>query len=318
MAGDDASPKTGVVYLARGADDGALADFGRFVACYSNFPAGLDHQLIIALKGFAQKTDIGEAKQLFGKLDCTFIEVDDGSYDIGAYVEAAHQVECEFVCFLNTRSELLAKDWLKLLDYHLHRQGTGMVGASGSFESLESPGFVGPSFPNPHLRSNAFAIGRELFLRALDGRAIRDKLDAYHVESGARSLTRAMMSEGLEVRVVGRNGRAYPPQSWPMSGTYRQGAQENLLVHDRQTRTFEAASVREKLRLMSLAWGNYVDTSDFVWDEQVTPDDQPGQSEDLQRGDRHDEAPAPIANEAQLVDDLVANVPGEDQDEIRF
>jgi hypothetical protein len=41
--------------------------------------------------------------------------------------------------------------------------GVGLVGATGSYESL-GPALDGfPAFPNIHIRSNAFLIQRELF-----------------------------------------------------------------------------------------------------------------------------------------------------------
>jgi hypothetical protein len=264
-AADNGWPNTAVIYLARGADEGASGSFRRFLDSYSRFAAGAEHHLVVVLKGFADQTELEDAKRLFDPLAPTFLEVSDEGYDIGAYMKAADRIECEFLCFLNTHSELLADNWLQVLAYHLRRPEVGMAGATGSFESLESPGFVGPLFPNPHLRSNAFIVKRKLFLVALDGIVLRDKLDAYKVESGFDNLTRKIVGRGYDVPVIGRNGRAYPPRWWPSSGTYRQGAQENLIVSDNQTRGFDAADKQEKLRLMSYAWGNYVDPSEFMF-----------------------------------------------------
>src|SRR5207253_8721145 len=123
------------------------------------------------------------------------------------YLIAVNEIVEDRVCFLNTHTELLAPAWLEKLALHLDRIDVGLVGATGSFESLSMIGPRFPAFPNLHLRSTGVMIERELFTSILGGTIIRDKLDAFSVESSSDSLTRRILARGLKVLLVGRNGR---------------------------------------------------------------------------------------------------------------
>jgi hypothetical protein len=102
-------------------------------------------------------------------------------------------------------------------------------------------------------------IERELFSSMLAGTVIRDKSDADLIESGPVSLTRRVLAQGLDVQIVGRNGRGYPPRWWPSSDTFHQGCQSNLLIGDNQTRAYIAATWNEKRTLVENTWGQYLD-----------------------------------------------------------
>lgn len=111
-----------------------------------------------------------------------------------------------------------------------------------------------PPFPNAHVRTNAFVMERERFLRFV-GRPAVTRLDTSRLESGPASLTRLVRQSGLGVRVVGRDGRAYAPADWPRSRTFRLGAQDNLLVSDNRTRDYERSSQGWQTTHAWLAWG---------------------------------------------------------------
>lgn len=110
------------------------------------------------------------------------------------------------------------------------------------------------SFPAPHLRTNCFLIDRALWLR-VSKPAPANKLAAYRLESGRRSITNKLRRMGLRVIVVGRDGGEFEPQDWPESDTFWQGAQQNLLVSDNQTSTYERGGAQTRLVLSRYAWG---------------------------------------------------------------
>ncbi len=159
----------------------------------------------------------------------------------------------------NTNSEILGAGWLLKLAVNLDQPKVGMVGATGSFESLSGmdPRFA--IFPNVHLRSNAFMIRRSLLLEIAGEIEISDKLDAYLFESGPASLTNEVLRRGLDVQIVGRNGRGYPPRWWPRSETFRRLTQDNLLIADNQTRHYMDAVWSLKHALVLNTWGPFVD-----------------------------------------------------------
>lgn len=110
-----------------------------------------------------------------------------------------------------------------------------------------------PKFPNPHLRSNAFLMRRQLFLDVLPP-SITTKTESYLFESGTDGLSQQVLSRGLKMVVVGRGGTIYDVEYWPESGTFRLGDQPNLLVHDNQTRAYDELNSSGKRAFADMTW----------------------------------------------------------------
>lgn len=107
--------------------------------------------------------------------------------------------------------------------------------------------------PNPHIRTNAFMIRRDVFL-SLRGTAFKKKMDAYKFESGRHSMTRQIMARGLRPVVVDRRGKIYELPEWKSSSTFWIDLQGNLLVADNQTNNYATASVERRRLLRNHAW----------------------------------------------------------------
>jgi hypothetical protein len=212
----------------------------------------------VIFKGFHDTSARNEAQNQFSGIHHTPVFLGDDRFDIGAYIEWANQIDEDLMCVLNTSSEILAEDWLQKLAVNLTMPNIGLVGATGSYESLNEMDLSFPVFPNLHIRSNAFMIDRELFCRITKGQVVGTKFDAYDFESGPHSMTRRILAMGREVLLVGRNGRGYSPEWWPTSETFRLGRQSNLLVADDQTRNFTALPWTEKRELVLRTWGRYI------------------------------------------------------------
>jgi hypothetical protein len=247
-----------LVYLARGAEPDHLVRFSDFLNSYRQFSAGLNHALFVIFKGFHDDAQRVGAEALFAGCNATAIFTADTTFDIGAYAEALPQIPHDRICFLNTNSEILCEGWLAKLAVNLDQPRVGIVSATASFESLSllDPRF--PRFPNAHLRSNAFMMEREHAAAILPAFRISEKKDAFLAESGRESITRRIFAMGLMARVVGRNGRGYPPAAWALSDTFRRGLQSNLMVHDNVTRTFESSPWKVKETLAAQTWGEYM------------------------------------------------------------
>lgn len=259
------SPTTiAVAFLARGADVGWRSSCERFLDSYRRYRSGVEHTLYIIFKGFADPSTLDEAVNLFSGVCHMPVFLGDDSFDIGAYIEWANQIDEEVICVLNTASEILAEDWLQKLAINLALPNIGLVGATASYESLNEMNQSFPVFPNIHIRSNAFMIDRILFCRSTERLVITNKIDAFNFESGSRSLTRQVIGMGKDVLLVGRNGRGYSPKWWPTSNTFRQGTQSNLLIADNQTRNFTALSWSEKHEFVVRSWGNYIREEELI------------------------------------------------------
>jgi hypothetical protein len=249
-----------LVYLARGADESYLEKFNSFVRSYKMFNPGVSHKLIVIFKGFPDAKRLSEGMRAFSSLEFVPIHTSDFAFDIGAYLDAAKEIETERICFLNTNSQIASHYWLAKLSNNLDVRNVGLVSATGSFESLNMLDQRIPRFPNVHLRSNAFMIERRRFVEMLSAHPIRTKVDAFFVESGPDSFTRRTFQMGQGALIVGRDGRGYHPEYWPQSFTFRQRDQSNLLVKDNVTNTFDEAPWNEKKELSAKTWGRYIDS----------------------------------------------------------
>jgi hypothetical protein len=230
----------------------------RFVASYRAQPAGRPHGLAIIFNGFASADGTADHQRLLDGIEYESLVLDEPSFDLPAYAAAAERFEASQLCFLNSHSVLLVPGWLDALGEALATPGVGVVGATASYER---PGSIipmrrrrWPAFPNPHLRTNAFMLSREL-MRSAPWPEIAKKSRAWELESGNHGLTQHAWSQGLDARVVGRDGRSYRPHEWPASATFRSGGQQNLLVADNRTRQWDEAEASEQAMLTRMAWG---------------------------------------------------------------
>jgi hypothetical protein len=237
----------------------------RFAASLSAHPAGREHRLLAVYNGFDGADDprLAPRRAALAEHAPQELVLGEPVLDLAAYRAAAvHAQAAAALCFCNSFSRVLADGWLERLGAALAQPGTGMVGAAGSWESTYSsaPPWVKPRrrefprFPNPHLRTNAFLLARDLLLD-LDWPPATGKREALRLEGGARSLSRQIWERSLEVLVVGRDGTRHRAAQWPASATFRSGEQENLLVADNRTDQYAQASPRRRRRLARMAWG---------------------------------------------------------------
>lgn len=264
---------TAVVYLARHAD--GLEATRSFVRSYLAFDAGRPHELVVILKGFDEAAVRTATVEVFDGIECRFVDVTEGGYDLGAYFTVARSLPHSAYLFLNTFSRVLDTGWLAKYTAALSAPNVGLVGATASYEShwtafqrvyprwrvwgetARQRAFYRrnfDAFPNPHIRTNAFMIGRET-LNRLELPVPRDKMDAYRLESGKSGLTRQISGLGLEPVVVDRAGKSWKKDEWPVSKTFRSGEEENLLIADNQTDGFLTADPQRRGLLSTLAWG---------------------------------------------------------------
>jgi hypothetical protein len=245
-----------------------------FVRSYRDHPAGAEHELIVVLNGLGSPGSLTHA-QLQAELEGvehTLLELERPMLDLAAYLEASRFARQETICFVNSYGVVLADRWLGHLGQALALPDVGLAGATGNWESQaewrrgaprhwpvqllsrRAARRDYPRFPNPHVRTSTFAIDRRLLL-GMQLPPVRDKRDAYLIESGYASLTRRVQRRALRAVVVDRTGRVYDPPEWPSSRTFRSGGQENLLVSDNQTRAFAMAPPALRRQLARDSWG---------------------------------------------------------------
>ncbi len=243
----------------------------RFSRSYRARAAGREHELLVVFNGFDDDRALTAARAELAGVAHEQLVLAEPVQDLAAYrLAAEHAAGADALCFLNSHSELLVDDWLALLHAPLDASGIGIVGATGSNESAFSAAprplkpirrRQFPPFPNPHVRTNAFVL-RRADLLALEWRISRRKTTAHRLESGFEGITRQMLARGLAPRVVGRDARAYRPEEWADSCTFRAGGQENLLVADNRTRQYDEADAARRAELARMAWGDEAQLSE--------------------------------------------------------
>ncbi len=132
----------------------------RFLDSYVAHPPGVDHELLLAVKGFETPAD-AEPSLMAARsrgLDPGHIHLPDDGMDLTAYARVVSAVPADRYCFTNSYSRALADDWLAHLGRALDDPGVHAAGATGSWTSHQD-------FRRYHLHlSSAYAgvfTGRE-------------------------------------------------------------------------------------------------------------------------------------------------------------
>lgn len=124
-----------VVHLVR-AQNG-IEPFRCFLESYREKPGGIEHDLLIAFKGFGRPQDTAEYRKLLEPFRYTSIDISDEGFDITVYFAAVNRYSehYRYFCFLNSYSVILDRDWLRKLYAYITRRDVGLVGATGSWLS---------------------------------------------------------------------------------------------------------------------------------------------------------------------------------------
>lgn len=268
----------GVVHLARAKN--GLKPFTDFLQSYCRNLAGLPHDFVIVYKGFPNRDEVARWEQAAAEVPHRSILIPDIGFDLRAYRVAVERLENPYLFFLNSFSEILSDAWLEKTFTLMRCDGVGIVGATGSWESMYSNAardyeqvpatalikrFTGfarlkacqlcfDPFPNYHIRTTAFMMSRAVMLR-LWPRFTLTKRGAYLFENGKDGLTKQVLRSSLRPLVVGKDGNGYAKADWQRSNTFRNGNQENLIVADNQTRLYQGADAPTRLRLTTCTWG---------------------------------------------------------------
>lgn len=238
---------TGIYLVRAGEDPGLLSTFFKSIG-----PLADRIEWLIYAKG-----------EVFVDLNALPVEIrpqtrivngPDTGFDLGSYRDALQHVRTPWVMFFNSYSRMLSPDWLSPFVQHM-TPDVGLIGATGSHE-----GVPGCSFPNPHVRTNAFAMPKEL-AESLSWSVVT-KEDANALEAGPQSLTRQVLAKGRKAIVVSKDTWGLPAVanvenllSLRDLCTFRWGSQKGLLVADNRTDAYARSSSTGKDYLETLAWG---------------------------------------------------------------
>jgi len=122
-----------LVHLVR--RQNGIAPFERFLDSMRVHPAGMGHDLVILFKGFREDRVTDYEDKLEG-IDHRRMFIGDRGFDINAYFEAVRCLEYTRFCFLNSYSRIVANGWLEKLAHFSDAADVGLVGATGSWQSI--------------------------------------------------------------------------------------------------------------------------------------------------------------------------------------
>lgn len=247
-----------------------LLPLERFLASYTRFPASLPHELIVVFNGHQTPAELAPFHERLRNIPHVTRIFEMPQQDIASYLAVTQTCSQNYLCFLNSYSEVQTASWLQKLYQPFHSPTVGLVGATGSWESRQIVVPLRnlrtwlryrlhnrrwPTFPNPHIRSTGFMLARETMLR-LSLPPIRTKEDAYQFESGFGSMTRQIQSWNLQTLLTDRDGSAFAPPEWAQSRTFRACDQSQLLITDNRTQLYQDADAATKRQMSLMAWGD--------------------------------------------------------------
>lgn len=232
-----------------------LADYGFDLRPYFKTVATLEHRYLCFLNSFSRILDDDWLAKLhrWASADGVGVVGATASYQSFSTDSAERRQmlqKMDFAERLNWRVRHVFKD--RQLNLVVQRAAAWVLGGLGVWD----PARYFPPFPNYHVRTNAFMASRDTLARIRIG-PVFFKLSAYMFESGRDSMTGQIMRFGLRPLVVGRDGRAYEKERWPLANTFWQGRQEDLLVADNQTDAYTKADFERKTELSKFAWGSF-------------------------------------------------------------
>lgn len=126
-----------VVHLVRACN--GVAPLINFLESYKLNQGGVEHDLLILFKGFESEEQLKEYRLVLQPFKYKELHVPDQGFDITAYFAVPRSFHCKYYCFLNSFSVILDADWLLKMYRYISKDTVGMVGATGSYQSLYVP-----------------------------------------------------------------------------------------------------------------------------------------------------------------------------------
>ena len=96
---------------------------------------GIKHDLILVFKGFDNQNNVDDYNVILDKIQFISIYLNDNMTDLEVYFLIAKTTSYHSYIFLNSFSQILVKDWLKLMVDKLY-DDVGLIGATGSWQRL--------------------------------------------------------------------------------------------------------------------------------------------------------------------------------------
>ncbi|MDD3437254.1 MAG: DUF4422 domain-containing protein [Candidatus Gastranaerophilales bacterium] len=223
-----------------------------FLNSYNKFSAGIEHNLVIIAKNWTDKAIYDNLCSLVKENNAELIDLPDDGFDIGAFFRAANILKNEYVFFIGSGVSIIKDNWLLLFNNAFQSDDKiQLAGPMGAWEK----GISG-RFPNPHIRTCAFMINRELFLEYANSQKFpQTKEDTWHLEHCENSLSNFIYRKGYKAVVVNSDGEISESDDWVNSRTYMTPDDSKLIMEDKWVRKYHSAGESLKTYKEIIVWG---------------------------------------------------------------
>jgi hypothetical protein len=201
----------------------------RFVSTYQQFPAQVEHELIVVFNGGKPPKGL---RSLFDPIPHGWHERSNEGWDIAAYQDVAIRVNPALLMCLGEQTYFHRAGWLRRLSDAREAFGPGMYGAYSSF------------LVSPHLNTTSFACSPE-FIRQYPVKC-KTRADRYNFEHGRNALWRWIAGHGYPTKLVTWDGEWDQPDWRTPPNILWRGDQSNCLTWCQHTDKFFAATPETK------------------------------------------------------------------------
>lgn len=196
----------------------------RFVSTYLEHAPGGEADVAVVSNG-GEPTPLMEL--VFAPLKARFIAHDNVGWDIGGYLHAAYDIDCDLMVFFGSPAYFVRGGWLARMQQAFAEYERGLY---GSFASLQM---------RPHLRTIGFWCSPTVLRQY--GAWPKTKEERYEFEHGENSLTSHAIRAGYSVEMVTWDGR-YGFTDWRKpDNVFWRGDQSSCLIRDNYTDRYDVA-----------------------------------------------------------------------------
>lgn len=209
----------------------------RFADTYSQFPAGIEHELHIVCCGDEPPDYV---RKMYRHLSVKYrIYLGAGS-DIGACQTVMQHTDADLIICISTPVYFHRSGWLKRLVENVEFFGDGLYGAFASYQN------------SPHIRTSFWAVNPKTFADYPDLIDTREKCccaESFRNAKVKYTLSDWYSSIGKPVLLVTWDGCYGKPEWRKASNIFRRGDQSNCLVWDQHCDAYMASHYQERCLL---------------------------------------------------------------------
>lgn len=206
--------KISLLYIHVAGDQKHINYAKQFVASYKANPPGAEHSTLVICQG-------GPARQqtwrLFDGLpNLSFFEHDDSGWDIGGFIAASKNLDCDMVVCCGGSAFMQNPGWMARMVESWRKHGEGFYAANSTYEV------------SPHLNTCGFWCSPRFLARY--PLAVTCQQHRYDFEHGPNAAWKIASQKGMPAKLVTWCGEYDWPEWRKPPNIFRRGDQSNCLI----------------------------------------------------------------------------------------